>query len=1198
MDIASNGEALPRHHAFARAHGGPDRPRHPHANWVEHRCNERDLAGICPQPSIVPCGVAAKWPQFALLAASCLAPLSLGLSEPALAQCTPLDASGNATCTPAGNPYPTGINYNTNNGLGGTPINLTLLPGVNVAIPPGPGGVNAVNAANTTGVTLGSANIGIFADGVTINNTANPLGNNNTGLRIQSSGDAVINATNTAINVNGIASEDAIVAFSMPNLTGTSHVASATWSGSSITSSGTESTGIQADNRGAGNATIGASGNIAITPGVGQSGVYGLIAHSGDSLFLAPQAGDASVTYRTGTINAFGDRPRGIVVWAEGDGSATVTTDPGTVIKISGTNNPGIDLPTLPVAAGISLQLDSATAANGRAITANVASQIMNFGAAAPGDFFRNPTGIRALSYANAPITVNYTGPGITTQGGGGVGIMALSGNGSMTVNVSGPIDTMNGSNAVGILADSGTILAQENGLLTDTTTIRPGIVLPTSTTGSAQINAANVSALGQFGTAISATSGIGGVTINIAQGGSITGGWQADLTSVGPIYGLQATGIILASTGGTATLINDGTIGALSDRAVAGDPIIINNGAITGFVQFVGGNNSILNDGTFNLRHFADTNGDGVRDTVRVAIADLGAGPGNTFTNNGTLALLGVPGAITLDATGQYLPLGFSFNAMALGGPVQGQILGVATFTNSSTIDLQANPVAGDVLVISGGRTPGSNGGGTFISNGGRLLIDTVLNAGGTASRSDVLVVDNAVVGAGGATSLFVRNAGGAGALTISNGILVVQGLGTTAPGTFSLGSPVEAGAFSYLLFRGSVDASGPQNWYLRSTFSCALAPDDPACVTPPEPTPPPVAPDFRPAVPLYTALSLLAMRYGFGVIGTLHERMGDPYAMVDPGSTAPPAYAAPTVHEDYLKAAPAVTPTTSPPAVWGRLLGDFGKRDNDNFFAAGPDYMWNLGGVQTGFDLWCREERNGAHDHAGLYGAFGTIESDVQRAFRSLGPTAGSITMNAASLGGYWTHYGPGGWYVDAVTQGTWYGSNARSVTGPALSTNGLGWAGSLEGGYPIALTRQVLIEPQAQLIYQHVRLDNGNDGDALVSFSNSDALEGRLGARLVKTWNMGASFQPRPLVTWLRANLWHEFFEGTDTTLAGLSGANAFTFTAPLKGTWAEIGGGATGTVARSTTLFATAAYQHNTDGDHQYAWTGRAGVTMRW
>ena len=230
-------------------------------------------------------------------------------------------------------------------------------------------------------------------------------------------------------------------------------------------------------------------------------------------------------------------------------------------------------------------------------------------------------------------------------------------------------------------------------------------------------------------------------------------GGWQADLTGVGSdptgnFGGLPSAGVVLSSAGGTATLTNDGSIGALSDRAVAGDPQVINNGTITGFVQFTGGDNSIINNGTFNLRHFADTNGDGVRDTLRVAIADLGAGPNNSFTNNGTLALPAVTGATTLDSTGQYLPLGNPNNAMALGGPLQGHLIGVTTFTNSGTIDLQSNPVAGDVLVITGARQAGTAGPGTFISNGGTLKLDTVLNEGGAATHSDTLVVDGTSVG------------------------------------------------------------------------------------------------------------------------------------------------------------------------------------------------------------------------------------------------------------------------------------------------------------------------------------------------------------------------------------------------------------------------------------------------------------------
>ena len=78
------------------------------------------------------------------------------------------------------------------------------------------------------------------------------------------------------------------------------------------------------------------------------------------------------------------------------------------------------------------------------------------------------------------------------------------------------------------------------------------------------------------------------------------------------------------------------------------------------------------------------------------MAIADLGDGPNNSFTNNGTLRLPAVTSATTLDSTGQYLPLGNPNNAMALGGPLQGHLIGVSTFTNSGIIDLQSNPVAG----------------------------------------------------------------------------------------------------------------------------------------------------------------------------------------------------------------------------------------------------------------------------------------------------------------------------------------------------------------------------------------------------------------------------------------------------------------------------------------------------------------------
>src|SRR4029077_17623736 len=211
-----------------------------------------------------------------VVGAAALAPFSLGVSEPALAQtCT--GAPDNTTCTGTFN---TNINVNTND----TPINLTLQPPVSVTSPGG----DAVNAANSTASPIFGADVTLTANNAAITNTSNSAGNNDTGLRIQSAGSATITASGK-IDVVGTASDDAILAIvegSNPiiseNVTVKYGVLNASGQvigpGGGLSSSGVESTGIQADNRGNGNAFVEASGDVTVS---GPS-VYGLLAHSGD----------------------------------------------------------------------------------------------------------------------------------------------------------------------------------------------------------------------------------------------------------------------------------------------------------------------------------------------------------------------------------------------------------------------------------------------------------------------------------------------------------------------------------------------------------------------------------------------------------------------------------------------------------------------------------------------------------------------------------------------------------------------------------------------------------------------------------------------------------------------------------------------------------------------------------------------------
>jgi hypothetical protein len=344
-----------------------------------------------------------------------------------------------------------------------------------------------------------------------------------------------------------------------------------------------------------GNASIDASGNLS---GRSADFFFGLFAQARGDF------NNSSVIYRSGTITIQGSNSVGIFAGAAANGSAEITTLPGTTIILIG--NPGS--PTDP---GITAEI-SGTAAAGQKITVNAASTIKVFGDV-PGDssLFNDPIGIRALSREDAPVLVNYTGPGITTAGGQGFGILALARNGSVgsdsvTVTSSGPITT-SGAEAIGIVADSGTIYratrnpAQPLGPGGNVTVTSSGAITTqgdqahgiwaASTTGTVLVNAFNnVTTTGQFSTGINAiSSGLpgtpgGNVTVNVAQGVSVNGGWQDTGRGSSTLFALPAAGVILSSTGGTATLNNFGSIGALSDRAIAGDPVVINNdGTITG---------------------------------------------------------------------------------------------------------------------------------------------------------------------------------------------------------------------------------------------------------------------------------------------------------------------------------------------------------------------------------------------------------------------------------------------------------------------------------------------------------------------------------------------------------------------------------------------------------------------------------------
>lgn len=501
-------------------------------------------------------------------------------------------------------------------------------------------------------------------------------------------------------------------------------------------------------------------------------------------------------------------------------------------------------------------------------------------------------------------------------------------------------------------------------------------------------------------------------------------------------------------------------------------------------------------------------------------------------------------------------------------------------------------------------------------------LALNTWL--GDDTSPSDQLVITGGT--ASGQSRLEIANSGGAGALTLGDGIRVVAALdgGTTAADAFVLAGAVLAGPYAYRLHRGGYADGAGEEWFLRSSIDCGApgspSPPCPEVVPtppePPEPPPPPPGPeppgppspdpdpaspplvpepedasptppdpfvpnpepvpDYRAEVSLYTALPAMALRYGWATLGNLHERIGEQEQLRQRSD----------LREDrYFNGA------------WLRVIGENGdvKGSRRGIYTGSPKYDYDILAVQIGSDVYAVEDEDGVRDHAGFYLGRGHIQTDV---VHHDGTLAGRDKVTATSLGLYWTRYWEQGQYLDAVWQGSWGKGKARSANAVLLERTSFGWAASLEGGYPFwndAHTR--VLEPQLQLIYQRIPTDDDQDPAARIHFSDMTSLAARLGLR----WAGTRVLEPtdagirRLLTSWLRLNVWHEFQGQPVTEFSSATGY--IPFEADLKGTWWQLNAGTTWQLGASTSLYANLGYQKSFHRDFD-AWDAKAGVRWNW
>lgn len=503
--------------------------------------------------------------------------------------------------------------------------------------------------------------------------------------------------------------------------------------------------------------------------------------------------------------------------------------------------------------------------------------------------------------------------------------------------------------------------------------------------------------------------------------------------------------------------------------------------------------------------------------------------------TNNGTIAVANALASAIAGAQG-----GFTING---------------TLTNAGLVQVGGGGAAGNTLTVN-----------SYAGNNGTIALNTVLAADNSAS--DKLVVNGGT--ATGSTTLKVTNVGGTGARTVSNGIQVVQATNgaTTNASAFTLaGRFAKAGAYDYYLAKGGVTAGTSEDWFLRNTVPATTgAGADSASVAAAAGTNLPAAGStpitlYRPEVSLYAQIPNVMRELDWLQVDEFHLRQGDQLLLSEQGRL---------------------------PAGWGRVWGAH------SVLSAGgdvsPQFDGSIGGAQVGQDIYADGAVGGQRNHYGFYLGMARATGGVSGTAAGIaGTDVGHLAVNAYSLAGYWTHIGPSGWYTDTVVSGSSLVADTTSTDNVHATAHGTAVTASIEAGMPIAIGRGLTMEPEAQVVYQHLSVGNLIDGISNVGFDSGNTVLARFGVRFAGAWDaLGVAWQP-----YMGFNVLHAFANGDHQTYDGVT-----SIATPVNQTTGRIDAGLVTKLSKHGSAFASVSWSTNLDGEHVRTIGGNAGVRWSW
>ncbi|TNB49156.1 autotransporter outer membrane beta-barrel domain-containing protein [Martelella lutilitoris] len=798
--------------------------------------------------------------------------------------------------------------------------------------------------------------------------------------------------------------------------------------------------------------------------------------------------GATTILFSGGTVTASGDASRALNALTtnspEAAGDAVANVSGGTIISSGSVNSSGdAAFAVLAAQSGVGNAIINVSESDGAATISSTGS----------GAF-----GLFAVNGLAGGGQVNMNGGTVTVSGADSIGVSSYAASGAQAeINLMGGRVTASGDalGAIGF-ADSTTIEFVENGAATNAAvTIGQNMIVDASgSTG----NHAVYNDDDRAGTNIEV------VTSGTVTGNAMMGGGNSTFTLAG---GSWTDNIYGDFDPADAPTVNQGS-----------DNFIWTGGTLNSGFYGQGGNDTatihVPNSASFAAAIFDGGEDGGAPESPITSDIDeitfaadndavIGANISNweKFTVDENVSIAFADNSLTLDGYDSG-----NVNDMGLASILGGATLTAAaapgqTFTlygnlaNSGLLSMQDGAYGGNIIIA-----------GDYASNGGRLGVDVDF----FDLQSDVLTFGGAIDGT---TDIAINDVTGENRARFG-AILVADTTNATAIDqnefTVETGNTTASGLFAYSIYynlTGDPNIGSTPGLYLYAN------PDE-----------------IQPYIPLFEGYQSVLLQ--MNKLPTLRQRVGKRYWVYDDVAVAPILT---PKDEGYFDQSPTTGGTQqSTPAlqsVWGRIDGGFSHVDPSS---STLDYRYDLSQfeAQAGVDGLFLDNENGRLI-GGLTGHYRTGEARFKS---SLGNS--KINPDGWGLGGTLTWYGDNGFYTDAQAQATWYSSElkAEDLQRGVDNSDAFGYALSLEAGQQIGLDNDMVLTPQAQLMWSSVDVDSFTGAySEEVDFDYGDSLTARLGLALEREahWQDENGLARRGNVYGI-ANIYHDFNNKTKATV----------------------------------------------------------------